>query len=45
MSLNVFNLLILPAAPWPYVYSASDRNKYQKIFPGVKSGQSIRLRN
>jgi hypothetical protein len=35
--------LILPAALDPVVYSASERNAYQKIFLGVKRGWRIRL--
>jgi hypothetical protein len=35
--------LILPASQGPGVYSASNRNEYQKIFLGVKSGWHVRL--
>jgi hypothetical protein len=35
--------LILPATPWPGVYSASNRNGYQKIFLGLKRGWRIRI--
>jgi hypothetical protein len=36
--------LILPAtALGPGVYSAFNRSKYQKIFPGVKHGRRVRL--
>jgi hypothetical protein len=35
--------LILPAALWYVVYSASNRKEYQKIFLGVKRGRSVRL--
>jgi hypothetical protein len=37
--------LIIPAAPGPGVYSASDRNKYQKQkgFWEMERGRSVRL--
>jgi hypothetical protein len=35
--------LILPAALWPWVDSASNRNKYQESSWGVKGGRRIRL--
>jgi hypothetical protein len=37
--------LILLAALGPGVYSASNRNEYQKIFLGVKRGRRLRLTN
>jgi hypothetical protein len=35
--------LILPAVLGSGVYSASNRNEYQKIFLGVKRGRRVRL--
>jgi hypothetical protein len=34
--------LILPAALGPGIYSAPNRNEYQKIFLGVKCGRLLR---
>jgi hypothetical protein len=40
----VFSIyLILSTALGPGVYSASNRNEYQKIFLGVKGGWRVRL--
>ena len=33
--------LILPAAPWPGVYSASNRNEYQGYLLGVKAADNL----
>jgi hypothetical protein len=35
--------LILPAALWPGIYSASNRNEHQESFWGVKGGRRVRL--
>jgi hypothetical protein len=37
MSLEFFIEIILPAALWPGVDSASNRNEYQKYILGVKA--------
>jgi len=36
VSLEFFIAIILPAALWPWVASASNRNEYQEYFLGVK---------
>jgi hypothetical protein len=42
--INYFSMyLILPAALGPGVYSASNRNKFQKVYLGVKHGRHVRL--
>jgi hypothetical protein len=35
--------LILPAALWPWVDSASNRNEYQESSWGIKGGRRVRL--
>jgi hypothetical protein len=35
--------LIIPATHGTKVYSASNKNEYQKIFQGLKCGQHIQL--
>jgi len=37
VSLEFFNDIILPAALWPWVDSASNRNEHQEYFLGVKA--------
>jgi hypothetical protein len=37
VSLEFFIDIILPAAIWPWVHSASNRNEYQEYFLGVKA--------
>jgi hypothetical protein len=37
VSLDFFIDIILPAALWPEVDSASNRNEYQEYFLGVKA--------
>jgi hypothetical protein len=43
VSLEFINDIILPATPGPGVYSASNRNEYQKYFLWGKSGWCVRL--
>jgi hypothetical protein len=40
VSLEFFIDIILPAAPWPGVDSASYRNEYQEYFLGVKAADA-----
>jgi hypothetical protein len=35
--IRIFIDIILPAALWPWVNSASNRNEYQEYFLGVKA--------
>jgi len=43
MSLKFFFDIILPAALWLWVDSASNRNEYQEYFPGSKCGGYVGL--
>jgi hypothetical protein len=43
VSLAFFIDTNLPAAPWPWVDSASNRNEYQEYFLGVKAAGAYHL--
>jgi hypothetical protein len=44
MLLEVFIDIILSAALWPWVDSASNRNEYQEYFLGDKGGRGIGMK-
>jgi len=41
VSLKFFICIILPAALWPWIDSASNRNEYQESFLGGKGGRCL----